>query len=270
MTSQLSTNPKYRVVFFSHGGGPMPLLNDPGHQAMIRFMRALPGQLIAPKAIIVFSAHWEEPAVTLQTHPTPPMFYDYYGFPPETYQIQYPAPGAPELAQKIEEVLNNQNIPTSKNPSRGYDHGHFIPLSLMYPEANIPTFQISLIKGLDPTAHLQLGEALRPFLERDVLFIGSGFSYHNLRAFSWKPDNTPDPLNTAFQDWLIDTCTATEDHATVSAKLQSWSQAPGARYAHPREEHLIPLMICAGLAAGKADLVFDDYILGKRATAFAW
>jgi len=123
---------------------------------------------------------------------------------------------------------------------------------------------------LDPLAHLRLGEALRPYLERDVLFIGSGFSFHNMRAFSWKPDNTPDPLNTSFQDWLIETCSATDDYAAVSSKLQAWSQAPGARYAHPREEHLIPLMICAGLGGGKGNLVFDDYILGKRGVAFGW
>lgn len=270
MANDPTINPAYRVVYFSHGGGPLPLLNDPGHQAMIQFMRALPAQLIAPKAIVVFSAHWEEPVVTLQAHSQPPMYYDYYGFPPETYKTQYSAPGSPELAQEIEEALTRQGISSAKNPQRGFDHGHFIPLSLMYPEANIPTFQISLIRGLDPAQHLQLGEALRPFLERDVLFIGSGFSYHNLRAFSWEPDNRPDPLNDAFQDWLIDTCANTDDYADIFNKLQTWSLAPGARYAHPREEHLIPLMICAGLGSGKADVVFDDYILGKRGVAFAW
>jgi 4,5-DOPA dioxygenase extradiol len=270
MTTHLPTNPNYRVVFLSHGGGPLPLLNDPSHQAMIRFMRALPAKLITPKAVVVFSAHWEEPVVTLQTHPQPPMLYDYYGFPPETYTINYPAPGAPELAQEIEEVLTNHGISSARDSHRGFDHGHFIPLSLMYPQANIPTFQISLIRGLDPTAHLQLGEALRLFLERDVLFIGSGFSFHNMRAFSWKPDNSIDPLNEAFQDWLIETCATTDAYASVFAKLQSWSQAPGARYAHPREEHLIPLLVSAGLGGGKADLIFDDYILGKRGIAFGW
>jgi 4,5-DOPA dioxygenase extradiol len=270
MTNNPTVNPGYRVVFFSHGGGPLPLLNDPSHLAMIRFMRALPAQLITPKAIVVFSAHWEEPVVTLQTHPNPPMFYDYYGFPPETYKIQYPAPGAPNLAQEIEDTLTRQGISSAKDPKRGFDHGHFIPLSLMYPEPTIPTFQISLIRGLDPAKHLQLGEALRLFLERDVLFIGSGFSYHNLRAFSWEPDNRPDPLNDAFQNWLIDTCVRTDDYAVLSVKLRAWSQAPGARYAHPREEHLIPLMISAGLGGSKADVVFDDYILGKRGVAFAW
>ena len=127
-----------------------------------------------------------------------------------------------------------------------------------------------MIKGLDPTAHLKLGEALRPLLEREILVIGSGFSFHNMRAFSWSPDNQPDPLNDAFQNCLIDTCASQDDYARLSTSLQAWSQAPGARHAHPREEHLMPLMVCAGLGTGKADLIFDVTILGTRAVAFGW
>ena len=198
------------------------------------------------------------------------MLYDYFGFPPETYTVQYPAPGNPALAEEIEVLLKENGIASAQDNKRGFDHGHFIPLRMMYPQANIPTFQISLIKGLDPTAHLKLGEALRPLMEREILVIGSGFSFHNMRAFSWSPDNQPDPLNDAFQDWLIDTCATQDDYSRLSANLQAWSQAPGARYAHPREEHLMPLMVCAGLGTGKADLIFDDYILGKRGVAFGW
>ena len=171
---------KKRIVYFSHGGGPLPLMGDPGHKAMIDFMRVLPEQIAHPDLILVISAHWEEAFPTLLGSPNPPMFYDYYGFPPETYEVTYPAPGAPEAAHKIAEMLLAAGIPAQINPTRGYDHGHFIPLLIMYPEANIPTLQLSLIRGLNPERHLQLGEALRPLLEENVLIIGSGFSFHKI------------------------------------------------------------------------------------------
>lgn len=268
--TQLDSNSKHLIVYFSHGGGPLPLLNDPGHAAMIQFMKSLPDRLIAPKAIIVLSAHWEEPQVTLQTNPRPSMYYDYYGFPPEMYQVQYPAPGCPALAEEVETALLARGIPCTRDDDRGFDHGHFIPLLLMYPEANIPTIQISLIRGLDPEAHLRMGEALRPLLGQGVLFIGSGFSFHNLRTFNWKAYQQADPLNDTFQDWLVETCCRTEKYTETFRRLKEWSQAPNARYAHPREEHLLPLMVCAGLAGRRGTLLFDDYILSKRGVAFGW
>ncbi|NLC13322.1 MAG: dioxygenase, partial [Chloroflexi bacterium] len=176
---------KKRIVYFSHGGGPLPLLGDPGHKAMIEFMNVLPELIERPDLILVISAHWEEAVPTLLGSPNPPMFYDYYGFPPETYEVQYPAPGAPEKAAEIAQMLGNAGIPARINQTRGYDHGHFIPLLMMYPQANIPTLQLSLVRGLDPEQHLQLGEALRPLLDENILVIGSGFSFHNMSAFSW-------------------------------------------------------------------------------------
>ncbi len=197
------------------------------------------------------------------------MFYDYYGFPPKTYTVQYPAPGAPGKAAQIAQMLGNAGIPASINPTRGYDHGHFIPLLMMYPQADIPTLQLSLIRGLDPERHLQLGEALRPLLDENVLVIGSGFSFHNMSAFSWHPNGKPDPANDAFQDWLIKTNTEPLYNATRNALL-NWEYAPSARYCHPREEHLLPLLVCAGLAQSPAEVLFDDQILGKRGLAFGW
>lgn len=260
---------KKRVVYFSHGGGPLPLLGDPGHKAMIDFMNVLPEQLILPDLILVISAHWEESVPTLLGSPNPPMFYDYYGFPSETYKVQYPAPGAPDKASQIARMLSDAGIPAQINPSRGYDHGHFIPLLLMYPQANIPTLQLSLIRGLDPEQHLQLGEALRALLNENALVIGSGFSFHNMSAFSWRSNGKPDPANNAFQDWLIEANTKPSYVATRNALL-NWEQAPSARYCHPREEHLLPLLVCAGLAQAPAQVIFDDQILGKRGLAFGW
>lgn len=236
---------------------------------MIEFMRDLPRELMDPELILVISAHWEESVPTLLGSPHPPMFYDYYGFPPETYQVQYPAPGAPEAASRIAAMLQAAGLLAETDPNRGYDHGHFIPLLMMYPEASIPTLQLSLIRGLNAESHLRLGEALRPLLNEKTLIIGSGFSFHNLNAFSWRAVGAPDPDNDAFQDWLISTMTR-EAYQDTRAALRNWAQAPAARYCHPREEHLLPLLVCAALAQRPAEVLFDDRILGKRSLAFGW
>lgn len=261
---------KARVVYFSHGGGPLPILGDPGHKAMVAFMEHLPAQLIRPAAILVISAHWEESEATLLSAPNPPMFYDYYGFPEEAYAIDYPAPGSPELAERIAGLLIEKGIEARLDPARGFDHGSFIPLKLMYPAADIPTLQLSLLRGLNPAAHLALGEALRPLLGEDVLILGSGFSFHNQRAFFLGDRGAPDTANEAFQDWLIETCAGPHPESEREARLLAWESAPSARYCHPREEHLLPLHVCQGAAGSTARVVFDDQILGKRGVAFAW
>lgn len=259
-----------RAVYFSHGGGPLPLLGDPGHKAMVRFMRELPSRLPRPDAIIVFSAHWEEAEVTIQSGARPDLFFDYYGFPEEAYRIAYPAPGAPDLAARIAQLLADAGISSRTDPDRGFDHGHFIPLSLMYPEADIPSLQVSLIRGLSPLAHLELGRALAPLALENILIIGSGFSFHNMRAFDWSGKTAPDDRNDAFQDWLVETCSTIDEYPERERRLVEWTSAPGARYCHPREEHLLPLHVCAGFAGSKATMLFDDAILGKRAVAFGW
>ncbi len=259
-----------QIVYFSHGGGPLPILGDEGHKAMVDFMRRLPARLKRPDAILVVSAHWEESEATLLGSPAPPMLYDYYGFPAEAYEITYPAPGSPELASRIVQALRDSNIPARIDPERGFDHGLFIPLKLMYPPADIPSLQLSLLRGLSPAAHLALGRALRGLMQENILVVGSGFSFHNLRAFSWQGGNDPDPRNDAFQEWLIQACTGPMNQDRREQQLLSWEAAPHARYCHPREEHLLPLHVCLGLAGQPGALVFDDLILGKRAVAFLW
>ena len=270
MPEQSSPADKAQVVYFSHGGGPLPILGDPGHRAMVEFMTRLPDQLRRPQAILVISAHWEESAGTLLGAAQPPMFYDYYGFPPEAYQITYPAPGSPGLAQRVAGLLEENGLPARIDPQRGFDHGLFIPLKLMYPQADIPSIQLSLLRGLDPAAHLALGKALRGLIQEDILVIGSGFSFHNLRVFSWQGLSAPDPANDAFQDWLIEVCAGPLAPSEREQRLLEWEKAPSARYCHPREEHLLPLHVCAGLANKPAQLIFDNRILGKRGVAFLW
>ena len=270
MLNQNDLQSKAQIVYFSHGGGPLPILGDPGHKAMVDFMRQLPTQLRKPDAILVISAHWEESAATLLGAPTPPMLYDYYGFPEAAYEITYPAPGSPELATRIAELLDENNIPAHIDARRGYDHGLFIPLKLMYPQADIPALQLSLLRGLNPAAHIALGKALRELAQENILVVGSGFSFHNLRAFSWQGMGAPDPDNDAFQNWLIEVCTGPLSQPEREHRLIAWEQAPSARYCHPREEHLLPLHVCLGLADKPAQVVFDDRILDKRAVAFLW
>jgi len=261
---------KAQIVYFSHGGGPLPILGDAGHKAMVDFMTQLPSKLKRPVAILVISAHWEERAATLVGAHNPAMLYDYYGFPEEAYQITYPAPGSPELAQKVAALLEKNNIPTQIDPRRGFDHGLFIPLKLMYPQADIPSFQLSLLRGLNPSAHIALGQALRGLINENILVVGSGFSFHNMGAFMWEGPSTPDPANDAFQNWLIETCTGPMPQSERKQRLIEWEKAPSARYCHPREEHLLPLHVCLGMAGKPAELIFDDQILGKRSVAFLW
>lgn len=193
-----------QIVYFSHGGGPLPILGDPGHKAMVDFMTDLPMQLRRPAAILVVSADWEEPNATLLGAERPAMFYDYYGFPDEAYEIKYPAPGSPELAKKVVGLLEEAGMHARVDLQRGFDHGLFIPLKLMYPPADIPALQLSLLRGLDPAAHIALGKALRGLRDDNILVIGSGFSFHNLREFFGQASGMPDPANDAFQDWLRD------------------------------------------------------------------
>ena len=271
MPHQTNSINQAQIVYFSHGGGPLPILGDPGHEAMVTFMRALPGRLKRPEAIIVISAHWEAHVATVSGAKAPTMLYDYYGFADEAYEITYPAPGSPGLADRIAEMLSRNQIPAQIDAHRGFDHGLYIPLKLMYPEADIPAVQLSLLRGLAPAAHFALGEALRDLCRENLLVIGSGFSFHNMRAFSWDGTRPSDPDNDLFQDWLIETCTGSITRDERKQRLIAWQDAPSARYCHPREEHLLPLHVCMGMAGDRsASTIFDDAIMGKRAVAFLW
>jgi aromatic ring-opening dioxygenase catalytic subunit (LigB family) len=259
------------VLYFSHGGGPLPLLGDPEHQAMVDWMRTITRTVGSPDAILLISAHWEEPVAKVTGGPYPSLIYDYYGFPEETYRIQYPAPGAPELAEKVFQLLRASGLEARNDRQRGFDHGMFVPLILMYPEAAIPCVQLSLLKSLDPEAHIRMGQALSELRKENLLIIGSGFSFHNLRALMARNRGERDVRNEEFDRWLIDTCTNESLFPEERARrLVEWEQAPSARYCHPREEHLLPLHVCYGLANAPALLVFNDQILGKMASAFLW
>ena len=188
------------------------------------------------------------------------------------YALSYPAPGAPGLAAVVATLLSAPGFDSHIDADRGYDHVVFVPMMLMYPDASIPIIQLSMLSSLDPEAHIKMGEALAPLAEKNILVLGSGFTFHNLNAFGpgINPDGT-DPKNEAFEQWLRETCTSDElSEEQRRDRLINWSDAPGARWSHPREEHLLPLHVCYGAAGEAATLSFDDFVLGKRSSGYSW
>ncbi|MEP1216366.1 MAG: class III extradiol ring-cleavage dioxygenase [Marinobacter sp.] len=259
------------VLFISHGGGPMPLLGDPGHREMVDRLTELAGKLQKPSAILVISAHWEESVPTVTSGANPQLIYDYYGFPPEAYTIEYPCPGEPGLADQVCQVLDEHGIPARLDDQRGFDHGLFVPLKLMYPEADIPCVQLSLVDSLDADTHLAIGRALQALDYDNLLVIGSGFSFHNMRAFFWAQTPEIQARNQAFEDWLEATCADASLQETERAeRLAHWERAPYARFCHPREEHLLPLHVSYGLANKPCDSYISANILGKTSGMIYW
>jgi aromatic ring-opening dioxygenase catalytic subunit (LigB family) len=192
------------------------------------------------------------------------MLYDYYGFPPESYTIIWPAPGDPVLASRVRALLDSAGIANAADPERGFDHGTFIPLKLTYPDADVPAIQLSLKAGLDPAEHIALGRAVAPLRDEGVFIIGSGMTFHNLRAFR---DPRAAPLAETFDAWLRDVMTV--DPESRNRLLETWTSAPAARSAHPREEHLIPLMVAAGAAGeDRASIGFNDTFTGLRLSSY--
>lgn len=264
------------IIYIPHGGGPLPLLGHSGHDAMNAFLKELSAMLPEPEAVVVISAHWESDPLLVTSHTAPELVYDYYGFPSQAYEIEYPAAGHPELAVKAVALLEKAGIKAEADARRGFDHGVYIPLSLMLPNADVPCIQISLSKGLDAEKHLLMGQALKSLLKENIWLLGSGFSFHNMRGFDLQagPGSpaVPDPQNRSFQDWLKNIC-ADENTSPEQQKqkLLNWEQAPAAKHCHPREEHLLPLMVCAGAAGYRpAQKVFDVKIMGRSSVCFFW
>jgi aromatic ring-opening dioxygenase catalytic subunit (LigB family) len=258
--------------FIPHGGGPCFFMdwNPPdAWNRMADFLKNAASTLPrSPKAIVMVSAHWQEPHFAVTSGAQPSLIYDYSGFPPHTYELKYPAPGAPVLADQIVKALTAAGIASATDAQRGFDHGMFIPLKLIFPDANIPVVQLSLHNSLDPARHLAAGRALEALRHQDVLIIGSGMSFHNMRAYG---NPQYGPVSDAFDTWLTEAVESSPQ--ARDTLLTSWEQAPGARQCHPprAEEHLIPLLIAAG-AAGKdaGRKVFSDRVMETTLSAFSF
>ncbi len=232
--------------------------------AMGAYLRGIDAALGArPTAVLVISAHWEAPLPTLNVAANPELLFDYYGFPEHTYRLEYPAAGAPALAPRVHELLAAAGLDSAVDAGRGLDHGVFVPFLLIYPQADVPILQLSLQRSLDPALHLSIGRALAPLRDEGVLIVGSGLSYHNLGAF-FSPRGREAAAQ--FDTWLG---RAVSDPATRDARLTAWRSAPGGRESHPREEHLLPLMVAAGAAGDDAGVrSFGGAIAGKALSGF--
>ena len=267
-------NTQAPVLYIPHGGGPLPLLGDDSHRGLIKFLKSLHKQLPKPEAIILISGHWEAAFPTLTSSANPELLFDYYGFPAAAYDINYPAPGSPALAQTIQTALNKAGIDAKLDAKRGYDHGFFVPLKLMFPNADIPCVQLSLIQGLDASQHIQLGACLSELRQQNIMIIGSGMSFHNMQALFAEDQTGMKAASDEFNQWLNRICTdSTLSAAQKKQALTNWQQAPYASFAHPREEHLIPLHVCFGAAAStdsSAKLIFNEELMGHKVSALLW
>lgn len=238
---------KLPVYFISHGGGPWPYVPEmqAHNTALAAALADIPTQIgCKPKAILMVSAHWETQGMfKVMSNPRPPMLYDYYGFPAHTYYIQYPAAGSPELAARVQQLVSAAGLPIESDAERGFDHGAFVPAFVMYPEADVPMVQLSIDAAYNPERHLALGRALTPLRDEGILILGSGLSYHNLRQIFGGGSAASAQFDAWLQQVLINT---PPEHRETH--LSHWEKAPAARLAHPREDHLIPLMVAAGAA----------------------
>ena len=262
------------TYFIPHGAGPCFFMAwtrgpaDTWDKTAAWLKGLVAGLAERPKAILIVSGHWEEPAFTVGSAERPPLIYDYYGFPEQTYQLRFDAPGSPALAGRVRVLLEAAGFPSAEDAERGYDHGVFVPLKLVTPEADIPVVQLSLRADLDPEAHMAAGRALAPLRDESVLIVGSGMSWHNMRGFS--PAFTG--KSEAFDTWLSQAMT---DPTRRDEAIRHWAKGPYAREAHPREEHLAPLFVVAGAADGEPgrhafrdvamDVVISGYAFGEQA-----
>ena len=262
---------KATILYIPHGGGPLPLLDEATYGNLNTYLRGFKDSIEKPDAIIVISAHWEEPVVSITARPKPPMLFDYYGFPPETYEYEYPAPGEPELAGRVHELLGNSGIQSRLDHDRGFDHGVFIPLMLMYPQADIPCIQISLCDAMDAAFHIRLGKALTGLKQDNLLILGSGYSFHNMSVLMSQANESNQQKNRLFEDWLAQTCSDTGlSEIEREHRLADWTLAPHARFCHPREEHLLPLQVCYGVGGSAATTTFQEPVGGLITSAYQW
>lgn len=265
---------KTPALYIPHGGGPCFFMDMPPGvpadtwAAMAAYLRGIAANVgERPKALLIISAHWEGEQATVTSAAQPGLLFDYYGFPEHTYQLTYPAAGSPELASRVRVLLDAAGIANQADAQRDFDHGVFIPFKLIYPDADIPIVQLSLLRSLDPQAHIELGKALAPLRDEGVLIAGSGMSYHNLREF-FSPSPAAIHASERFDAWLTAAVTS-HDIPTRNQSLKDWRAAPDALACHPRAEHLIPLMVVAGAALNDAgSCTFKDRVFGKVVSGF--
>ncbi|MCP1468942.1 aromatic ring-opening dioxygenase catalytic subunit (LigB family) [Sphingobium sp. OAS761] len=260
---------KQPTFFIPHGGGPCFFMDpddpdrvhsDPMWHPMQEYLAGLVAGLPErPTAILLVSGHWEAPVFTVHDGARPPLLFDYYGFPAHTYALRWAAPGAPDVAHRAEVLLAGAGFEMGRENARGWDHGVFIPMKVAVPEADIPLAQLSLRGDLDPAAHVAAGRALAPLRDEGVLIVGSGMSVHNLRV---RGEQAVVPA-TAWDEALTAAVTDADPQRRAE-RIIGWDRLPHAGFAHPREEHLLPLMVALG-AGGD-----DPATLDHRSRMMGW
>ncbi|MGN6376093.1 MAG: DODA-type extradiol aromatic ring-opening family dioxygenase [Sphingomonas sp.] len=265
------TGTRLPTYFLSHGGGPWPWLKaEQGavYDQLEHALRDVRRELgTAPRAVLMISGHWEADRFLLSSAARPPMLYDYSGFPEHTYRIRYDAPGDPDLAGAIHDLLERGGVASALDPRRGFDHGTFTVMHTMYPDADMPIVQLSIKATFDPAEHLWLGELIAPLRDQGVAIIGSGFSFHNIRAMV---SGTGADASAAFDRWLTHVLTEASPEERRE-QLKRWTEAPAARLAHPREDHLIPLMVAVGAAGDeRGERIYhqDDFMGAITSSSF--
>ena len=253
-------------LFIPHGGGPCFFMDDPAGTwtGMECFLRGIGGSLPArPKAILIVSGHWETEGFAFTGAVQPSLIYDYSGFPPHTYNLDYAPSGAPELAARATDLLRSAGLVAVVDPDRGIDHGVFIPMKVAFPEADIPIVEMSVDRRLDPALHLAAGRALAVLRDEGVLILGSGMSFHNMRGYG---DHRFTEPSEQFDRWLAET--AILPAPARDQRLAAWEQAPAGRLSHPREEHLLPLMVAAGASQAPGARVYAERVMETAISAF--
>jgi aromatic ring-opening dioxygenase catalytic subunit (LigB family) len=253
-------------LYIPHGGGPCFFMPDPQGiwTGMEAFLRGLPARLPErPSAILIVSGHWETEGVCFTATPRPPLIFDYYGFPPHTYELSWPAPGDPGLAERAAGLLRAAGLVAGTDPERGIDHGVFVPLKVAFPDADVPVVEMSLDRARDAGSAWRVGRALRPLRDEGVLIVGAGMSFHNMRAYR-NPQATEPSI--AFDDWLAGVVDG--DPAKRERSLADWVNAPAARFAHPEEEHLLPLMVAAGASDGPGARIYGEIVMETMISGF--
>ncbi|HEV3157868.1 MAG TPA: class III extradiol ring-cleavage dioxygenase [Candidatus Baltobacteraceae bacterium] len=262
------------TLYLPHGGGPcffmdpMPGLPPDLWDGMATFLRGVDAALgRRPKAVLVISAHWEAARPTVGSTARPTLIYDYSGFPEHTYRLKYPAAGSPALAARVRVLLAEGGLASDEDAQRGLDHGVFVPFLLVYPEADVPVVQLSLLHDVNAGAHVAIGKALAPLRDEGILIVGSGMSFHNLRTFL-RRDTNAEAAAENFDQWLNEAVTKSNP-AIRNRKLSAWHEAPGATACHPHPEHLLPLMVAAGAAGDdRGHRVYHERLLGKAISGF--
>jgi 4,5-DOPA dioxygenase extradiol len=261
---------KQPTLFIPHGGGPCFFMNkdapcDPVWRPMEDYLKTIIADLPErPTAILIVSGHWEEAQFTVHTGSKPQLLFDYGGFPEHTYHLHFDAPGSPDVARVAASLLDQAGFPTAGNATRGWDHGVFIPLMVAMPDADIPVVQLSLRADLDPAAHIAAGLALAPLRDQGVLIIGSGMSFHNMGVRGTAATAPSDVWDAALTAAVTD-----PNPASRATRVAAWHELPNGPFAHPREEHLLPLMVALGAGLNnRAVRTHHSHVLGWAVSGY--